>query len=61
MGIFPDHLENCCKIRGLSDGRLFLVVCFGGKFWRDFGEEKKLIIFNALKASRLLNKKVELE
>ncbi|MDY2524070.1 hypothetical protein [Salmonella enterica] len=30
-------------------------------FWRDFGEEKKLIIFNTLKAPHPLNKKVELE
>ncbi|WP_337036987.1 hypothetical protein [Enterobacter asburiae] len=40
---------------------LFAVVCFGDKFWRDFGEEKKLKIFKALKTSRLLNKKVEFE
>ena len=39
----------------------FAVVYFGENFWRDFGEEKKLKIFNALKTPRLLNKKVELE
>lgn len=26
---FSDHLENCCKIRGLGDDRLF----FGCLFW----------------------------
>ncbi|WOI83381.1 hypothetical protein [Citrobacter braakii] len=61
MAFFPDHPKNCCKIRGLSDSCFFLAICFGGKFWRDFGEEKKLIIFNTLKTSRLLNKKVKRE
>jgi len=37
------------------------VIGFGEKFWRYFGEEKKLNIFKALKTSRLLNKKVDLE
>lgn len=59
---FPDSRKNYCKMRGLDDGRVFFaVVFFGEKFWRDFGEEKKLNIFNTLKVSRLLNKKVELE
>lgn len=61
MDFFPDRLENCCKIRGLNDYRLFFAVCFGGKFWRDFGERKKLNKFKILKALHLLNKKVELE
>lgn len=30
-------------------------------FWRNFGEDKKLIIFNTLKTFHSLNKKVELE
>lgn len=60
---FPDRRKNYCKMRGLDDGRVFFfaIVCFGQKFWRNFGEEKKLKIFKALKTSRLLNKKVELE
>ncbi|HEM7417882.1 TPA: hypothetical protein ACWWUK_002519 [Citrobacter youngae] len=58
---FPLTWKIVVKFAALVMVDYFLAVCFGGKFWRDFGEEKKLIIFNALKVSRLLNKKVELE
>ncbi|QAZ72523.1 hypothetical protein FORC82_2832 [Escherichia coli] len=34
---------------------------FGEKFWRDFGERKKLNKFKILKVLHLMNKKVELE
>ncbi|ABX21653.1 hypothetical protein SARI_01767 [Salmonella enterica subsp. arizonae serovar 62:z4,z23:-] len=45
-----------------SGGSLFSLAANNREtFWRDFGEEKKLIIFNTLKASHPLNKKVELE
>lgn len=59
---FPISQEFVVKFAASSDGYIpFLAIYFGEKFWRDFGEVKKLIIFNALKVIHLLNKKVELE
>jgi hypothetical protein len=58
---FPIILKIVVKFAALVIAASFLAICFGGKFWRDFGEEKKLIIFNTLKTSRLLNKKVKRE
>lgn len=58
---FPIILKIVVKFAALVIAASFLAICFGEKFWRDFGEEKKLIIFNTLKTSRLLNKKVKRE
>ncbi|QIL16653.1 hypothetical protein G9X21_07955 [Salmonella enterica subsp. enterica serovar Adjame] len=59
---FPARLAICCKIRGFKRQLASSLAADNREtFWRDFGEEKKLIIFNTLKAPHPLNKKVELE
>ncbi|EEP9458889.1 hypothetical protein HCO83_000553 [Salmonella enterica] len=58
---FPLVWQFVVKFAASTAACFFLAADNRETFWRDFGEEKKLIIFNTLKAPHPLNKKVELE